>query len=189
MTIYTHKHHIVPVHAGGGNEPSNLIRITVEQHAQEHWELFCVHGRWEDELAWRVLSGQINTYEADQEARRQAQHARWAVPGAREEQSRLMTGEGNPMWGKKLTDVQKAAISKANSVPKPHVSINMKKLHAEGKSYTFSKEDCGARRVVAEGVTYESLTAATLEYGFKNHNAMAYRINSDKPKWSEFYYA
>ena len=141
MTIYTHKHHIVPVHAGGGNEPSNLIRITVEQHAQEHWELFCVHGRWEDELAWRFLSGQINTYEADQEARRQAQHARWAVPGAREAASKRYSGEGNPMWGKNISEDHKAAISKANSVPKPHVSINMKKLHAEGKSYTFNNED------------------------------------------------
>lgn len=31
MTIY-HNHHIVPKRAGGTDEPSNLIRLTVKEH-------------------------------------------------------------------------------------------------------------------------------------------------------------
>lgn len=126
---------------GGTDDESNLIELTIEQHAQEHWNLFCMYSRWEDEVAYRSLSGQINNYEAQQEARRNAQYIRWSKKGAREEQSKKYSGEGNPFYGRTHSEKVKEAVSIANSVPKPHISKNMKKLHAEGKSYTFNKED------------------------------------------------
>lgn len=58
MTIY-HTHHIVPRHMGGDDSPENLIELTVDQHAEEHWVLYCMYGNAEDYLAWRMLSGQI----------------------------------------------------------------------------------------------------------------------------------
>lgn len=63
MTIY-HKHHIIPRHAGGSDHISNLIELTVKQHAEAHRTLFLQHGRWQDEVAWKCLSGQINKDEA-----------------------------------------------------------------------------------------------------------------------------
>jgi hypothetical protein len=63
MTIY-HTHHIIPKHAGGTDDPSNLIRLTVEEHAEAHRKLYEEHGRWQDELAWRLLSSQIGKEEA-----------------------------------------------------------------------------------------------------------------------------
>lgn len=142
MSIYTHVHHIVPKYLGGDDSKENLIELTIEQHAQAHWDLFCMYGNWQDEVAYRSLSGQINYYEAQQEARRNAQYSRWSLPGAREKQGEKYSGEGNPMYGKKQSDKQKEAVRIANNVPKPHVAENMKKLHAEGNSYTFNKEDC-----------------------------------------------
>lgn len=92
-----------------------------------------MHGQWEDELAWKFLTGQVNTYEADQEARKQAQHARWAVPGAREEQSRLVSGENNPQWGKPTSDLQKAAVSKAlKGIPQPKKAALYRERYAAG---------------------------------------------------------
>ena len=35
MTIY-HKHHIIPKHIGGSDDPSNLISLTIEEHAESH---------------------------------------------------------------------------------------------------------------------------------------------------------
>lgn len=61
-TIF-HKHHIIPKHAGGTNDPSNLIYLTVEEHAEAHKKLWEEHGRWQDELAWKGLSGQIGKEE------------------------------------------------------------------------------------------------------------------------------
>ena len=42
MTIYTHKHHIIPRHMGGTDDADNLVVVTVEQHALLHKQL------WED---------------------------------------------------------------------------------------------------------------------------------------------
>ena len=69
MPIY-HKHHIGPRHAGGTDDPSNLVLLTVEEHAEAHKLLFELCGRKEDEIAWRMLSGQINVTEAKRQAQR-----------------------------------------------------------------------------------------------------------------------
>ncbi len=55
MTIY-HKHHIVPLHIGGSDDPSNIINLTIEEHAEAHKKLWEEHGRWQDELAYKGLS-------------------------------------------------------------------------------------------------------------------------------------
>ena len=63
MTIY-HVHHIVPKHMGGTDDPSNLIKLTVEEHAEAHRKLYEQYGHWQDKLAWDGLSGQITKPEA-----------------------------------------------------------------------------------------------------------------------------
>ena len=63
MSIYTHKHHIIPRHMGGTDDPSNLVVLSIEDHAQAHLDLYEKYGRWQDELAWKGLSGQINRQE------------------------------------------------------------------------------------------------------------------------------
>jgi hypothetical protein len=58
MPIY-HKHHIIPKHMGGTNDPSNLVTVTVEEHANLHKQLWEDLGHWEDKVAWLALSNQI----------------------------------------------------------------------------------------------------------------------------------
>ena len=70
--IYTHKHHIIPRHAGGTDDPSNLIELTIMDHAIAHRALWKMYGRWQDRVAWQCLSGQMTNYEAQQQARRLA---------------------------------------------------------------------------------------------------------------------
>jgi len=62
-TIVKHKHHIIPRHAGGTDDPSNLVELTVEEHAEAHRVLYEKYGRWQDELAWKGLSGMIGKEE------------------------------------------------------------------------------------------------------------------------------
>lgn len=59
MLKKTHKHHVIPKHMGGSNEENNIIELTVEEHANAHKELFAKYGNWQDEIAWKALSGQI----------------------------------------------------------------------------------------------------------------------------------
>ena len=63
MTVY-HKHHIIPRHVGGTDDSSNIVLLTIEQHAKEHKKLYKKYGRWQDKVAWLSLSKQISCAEA-----------------------------------------------------------------------------------------------------------------------------
>jgi hypothetical protein len=67
MSIY-HTHHIVPRHMGGTDDPSNLVRLTIEEHAEAHKKLYEEYGKEEDRIAWLALSGQITLSEASKMA-------------------------------------------------------------------------------------------------------------------------
>lgn len=54
-----HRHHIIPRHMGGSDDSSNLIELSVEEHAEAHRKLFEEHGYWQDYLAWQGLAGLI----------------------------------------------------------------------------------------------------------------------------------
>jgi hypothetical protein len=69
----THIHHIIPKHMGGTDDPSNLMELTVEEHAEAHRKLYEEYGSAYDFVAWKALSGQITT----DEARRLATIATW----------------------------------------------------------------------------------------------------------------
>ena len=62
-SIYTHKHHIVPKHAGGSDDPSNLKKLTIEEHALAHKKLFFIYGNPMDEIAYLGLEGMIDKAE------------------------------------------------------------------------------------------------------------------------------
>lgn len=58
--IMKHKHHIIPRHMGGTDDPTNLVELTVEEHADAHKKLYEDHGRWQDYVAWQGLA-QLST--------------------------------------------------------------------------------------------------------------------------------
>ena len=57
MAHIMHLHHRIPKHAGGTDEPENLVEVTAEQHAELHFALYLEYGRWEDYRAARGLAG------------------------------------------------------------------------------------------------------------------------------------
>ena len=58
-----HIHHIIPKHMGGTDDPSNLIELTVEEHAEAHRKLYEEHGHWQDKIAYQALEGRIGKEE------------------------------------------------------------------------------------------------------------------------------
>lgn len=64
MSIY-HKHHIIPKHMGGTDDPSNIIIVTIEEHANAHKELWEKYGKKEDFIAWKCLSGKSEECEKE----------------------------------------------------------------------------------------------------------------------------
>ena len=58
-----HIHHIIPKHMGGTDDPSNLVELTVEEHAQAHLTLYEEYGNELDRVAYEALSGMIGSEE------------------------------------------------------------------------------------------------------------------------------
>lgn len=54
-----HKHHIIPKHMGGSDDPSNLIELTIEEHAEAHRILYEQYGKIQDYYAWQGLKRTI----------------------------------------------------------------------------------------------------------------------------------
>ena len=54
-----HRHHVIPRHMGGTDDPSNIVELSVAEHAEAHRLLFEQYGHKEDELAWKGLAGII----------------------------------------------------------------------------------------------------------------------------------
>ena len=71
-----HKHHIVPRHMGGTDDPENLIELTVEDHAEAHRKLFEEYGHWQDYVAWQGLAGLISKEELVKRIQSEAGKAR-----------------------------------------------------------------------------------------------------------------
>ena len=52
----SHKHHIIPKHAGGTDDPTNLVELSIADHAEAHRKLYEEYGRWQDYVAWQGLA-------------------------------------------------------------------------------------------------------------------------------------
>ena len=101
--IMKHKHHIIPRHMGGTDDPSNLIELTVEEHADAHKKLYEEFGRWQDYVAWQGLSKLDESFDAVKQSLSEAgkrgaakSNLRWQDPILREkyrkQQSELIKG-------------------------------------------------------------------------------------------------
>lgn len=124
--MITHLHHIIPRHAGGTDEPSNLIRLTIPEHAEAHRLLYEQFGRDEDRLAWMALSGMIGKEQIIREAMLIGAKKGGVIGGRRRglagkgkkkpagfgaKLSARNTGEGNPRHGHITTDQEKLVRS------------------------------------------------------------------------------
>jgi len=108
MDIY-HHHHIVPRHMGGSDDPSNIVKLTVKEHAQAHLDLYNKHGDERDLLAYRMLLGQVSTAEARLTLAKLPKKE-----SHKKKISEALKGEKNPMYGKKQCQNQIDAVRKAS---------------------------------------------------------------------------
>ncbi len=56
--VYYEKHHIIPKHMGGNNDPENLIKLDLRQHTLIHYILWRQHRNLGNEIAYKMKSGQ-----------------------------------------------------------------------------------------------------------------------------------
>lgn len=178
MSIYTHTHHIIPRHAGGTDDPSNLVELTIEDHAIAHEVRYRMFGDERDAVAARMIRGQISGYDAFIEMVSRPKSDRW-----KEKARERNLGEKNPMYGKTQSDKQKEAVSRALKGKKKWYKV------ADNRPPPmFGKDNGKSRAIYGDGRYWESIHMCAKELGV-NHNAIRYRLNSDKAKWNNWHYA
>ncbi len=134
MSIKTHKHHIIPKHMGGTDDPSNIVELTIEEHAEAHKLLWENHRCWQDEIAWKALSGRIGKEDIIREIQRKTHLGKKKKPEAIEKMVKKLAGKKqkpetiekrrNKLIGQKrnFTDEWKENISKGKKGQKPWIA-------------------------------------------------------------------
>jgi len=132
-----HKHHIIPKHMGGTDDPKNIIELTVKEHALAHKKLYEKYGHWQDKFAWQGLSGQLGPKQKiieefyKQNGKQSAKYLtkevrKRAVENARKTNTgRKLTPEHlakTRTWGMKQTEYQKKTV--AEKLSKYHIITN-----------------------------------------------------------------
>jgi hypothetical protein len=151
-----HWHHIVPKHAGGSDDPSNLVHLTVEEHAEAHKKLWEQYGRWQDKIAWKTLSGQISIQEARKEM------MKYNNPMHNPEVLEKMSGENH--WVNREGNVSNWITD--NPMKKPEV---VAKLSGEnhwskrpGKIHNFkiNHPKGSSKKIMVDNILYNSIKEA-----------------------------
>lgn len=140
-TIY-HKHHIIPRHMGGSDDPENLVSLTIEEHAEAHKVLYEQYGKIEDQIAYRMLSGQISSAEASTLARKHRDTSYMKTIEYRNKISKA--NKGKTPWNKGKRGVQKFSEEvrlKKSELNKGSKNPNSKRIEYKGKVYNTIK-DC-----------------------------------------------
>jgi len=142
----THKHHIIPKHAGGSNDPSNLVTLTIEEHALAHKTLFEHYGRWQDRVAWLSLAGIMKDEERIYEILKNSNPGGYKHTDAiKQLLSEMRTGEKNPMFGKPAANrgIKRPGIGGRKKGTKWSESerINQEKIRSVPGYYDFTKDE------------------------------------------------
>jgi hypothetical protein len=113
---------------GGSNEKSNLVELTVEEHALAHKQLYEIYGKNEDYIAWKMLEGK----DAECESQR--------IILAKEGFKKFMLSENFENFKQNISNSLKGKKQSIESNLKR--SISLKKAHQEKRhSNPFSKKD------------------------------------------------
>ena len=79
---------------GGSDDPSNIVELTIEEHASAHKILYEQHGHWQDMIAWKGLLGLLTSDECAFIAIREGGKKGAAVTNAKKIARGLMSKTG-----------------------------------------------------------------------------------------------
>jgi len=141
---------------GGSDDPSNLISLTVEEHAEEHKKLWEKYGHWQDKIAWKTLSGQISVQEARLSMLKENN------PMYRPDVLEKMSGDNH--WSKKPGKTHN--IFKQNPMHDPEIVKKMSgdnhwsKRQGSIHNAKINHPKGSSKKITIFGKTYESLKTA-----------------------------
>lgn len=148
----THKHHIVPRHAGGNNDKSNLVELTIEEHAEAHRILYETHGRWQDRVAWLSLSGIMKDEERIYEILKNSNPGGYKhTEEAKKKLSIMRLGENNPMYNKSAPnrDIKRPGVGGRKKGTKWSLEEREKQLKVRSAAgyYDYAKDPVRRKKI------------------------------------------
>lgn len=168
---------------GGSDDPSNLVELTIEEHAEAHRLLYEQNGHWQDKVAWQGLIGLIP-------------HEK-----IMEEMYAARKGKGNHMYGKpcyyKMTDEEKqqwkANISKAGKGKKKPAGFaeNLSKQNSGSGNPMYGKtpwnkgktgvqtKSLETKMKISKPVVYKGIEYYSIEEAARINNTTAYYITKE----------
>ena len=130
-----HIHHIIPRHAGGSDDPSNLIELTPEEHAEAHRILYEKHGRIQDKVAWLGLAKLATNKEiiAELLSQPKSEEHKRKISEAHKGMKKPWAAGGKGNLGKPKTEEHRKNISKGKKgKPNPKLVGNKNASGARG---------------------------------------------------------
>lgn len=157
-------HHIVPVHAGGTNDPSNLIALTKNQHKQEHLERYNQTKDYRDLCAYHMIG--YNFTEAH----------------------RISSSEGGKIGGKRCKELGTGICTADKSKRAEWASLGGKKggkiqhenklgIHAQTKEERLACASMGGKR---GAFTKPEIQSALGKRGGKNNKGFVWLTDGTK---------
>ena len=103
---YVERHHVIPRCLGGGNEPENIVVLTLREHYMVHLLLTKMTKRRDRSKMCHALWRMCNGHQGKLLNSRQYEFVR-------NRYRKNINGKGNPMWGYKFSVESKEKISRA----------------------------------------------------------------------------
>ena len=138
-----HKHHIAPKHAGGTDDPDNLVYLSVKEHAIAHAKLYLEHGDLKDYVAYKGLRQQIGKEELFKATSSIGGLNNKGKPKSKEHALKIsQANKNNPKLQTPHTEEHKQNISKSmkgNTNSINHSSPEYKKKQSEAMKRAWAK--------------------------------------------------
>jgi hypothetical protein len=138
-----HKHHIIPKHMGGTDDPDNIIVLSVKEHAIAHAKLYLEHGNIENYLAYKGLRKQIGKEEIFRECSRMGGLNNKGKPKSKSHSSKISkANKNNPKLQTPHTEERKQNISqsmKGNKNSSNHSSPEFRHKQSEVMKKAWAK--------------------------------------------------
>ena len=144
LDSYTESHHIKPRSMGGSDEPENLVNLTAREHFICHWLLVKMttgQDHYKMLNALRILRA-----ENPNQQRYKTKITSRVYESIKQEysqlQSKKVSGDKNPMYGKKRTQEMNDAVSRANKgrIPPKEQIDNLKKALLKRKELGLKRK-------------------------------------------------
>lgn len=125
---------------GGTDDPSNLIELTIEEHAEAHRLLFIKYNKHQDYVAWKGLTAEINNEALLLEKSRMGGKSNLGKPKTKEHRNKISENHSGGVEEHTIETKQKIATAMlGNSNSSNHSSNEYKTKQSQAMKAAWQR--------------------------------------------------